>query len=203
LAATVALAACSSTGASSAPQKIGPTSAKVGAAEQARKTAGAATVDVTLNAAPAEVDLGGVRVSTWAFDGRIPGKEIRAKRGDLLRVQLRNGLPQDTTVHWHGVALRNDMDGVPDLTQAAIKSGNTFQYEFTVPDAGTYWFHPHVGVQLDRGLYAPLIIEDPAEPANYDQEVVVVLDDWLDGTGQDPDTVLTNLLQNGMGGMGA
>ncbi|MEC3974397.1 multicopper oxidase family protein [Amycolatopsis sp. H20-H5] len=200
LAATATLGACTSDS-SPAPTRIGPASAKVAAAEQARKKVGASTVDVTLTALPADVDLGGVRVSTWAFDGRIPGKEIRAKRGDLVRVQVHNALPQETSLHWHGLALRNDMDGVPGLTQDAVKPGGSYKYEFTVPDAGTYWFHPHVGVQLDRGLYAPLIVDDPSEPGDYDQEVVIVLDDWLDGTGQTPDAVYQNLLQNGMGGM--
>lgn len=104
-------------------------------------------------------------------------------------------------MHWHGLALRNDMDGVPGLTQPEVAPGATFDYAFAVPDAGTFWFHPHVGAQLDRGLYAPLIVEDPDEPGDYDRELVVVFDDWLDGTGRDPDQVLTELLANGMGGM--
>ena len=163
-------------------------------------------MNVALQAAPAEIDLGGgVRVSTWAYGGQLPGKEIRAKKGDVLRVDLRNNLPQDTTVHWHGLAIRNDMDGVPALTQDPVKAEADFRYEFTLPESGTFWFHPHVGMQLDRRLYAPLIIEDPAEPGKYDTEVVVVLDDWIDGTGTTPDAVLANLRQQGMtmgGGMG-
>ncbi|EUA77304.1 multicopper oxidase family protein, partial [Mycobacteroides abscessus] len=79
-----------------------------------------------------------------------------------------NGLPAPTTVHWHGIALRNDMDGVPDLTQPQIAAAGSFTYEFALAHAGTYWFHPHVGTQLDRGLYAPLIVEDPDERADYD-----------------------------------
>ncbi|MFL6121531.1 multicopper oxidase domain-containing protein [Actinophytocola sp.] len=74
-------------------------------------------------------------------------------------------------------------------------------YEFTVPDAGTYWFHPHVGTQLNTGLYAPLIVEDPADGADYDTELVVVLDDWLDGFGRSPDDVLADLRANGTPGM--
>src|SRR3546814_14041697 len=83
------------------------------------------------------------------------------------------------------------MDGVPGLTQPQIEPGATFGYEFTVPDAGTYFFHPHVGAQLDRGLYAPLIVEDPDEPGAYDREVVLVLDDWLDG--EEPERILSEL----------
>ena len=95
------------------------------------------------------------------------------------------------------------MDGVPGLTQPAVASGDSFGYDFTVPDAGTYFFHPHVGTQLDRGLYAPLIVEDPADGSDYDLEAVLVLDDWLDGVAGDPDRELERLRSEGMsmGGM--
>jgi FtsP/CotA-like multicopper oxidase with cupredoxin domain len=106
----------------------------------------------------------------------------------------------DTSIHWHGIALRNDADGVSGVTQAGIAAGTDYTYQFTVPDPGTYWFHPHVGVQLDRGLYAPLIVEDPHEPLSYDEEWVIVLDDWLDGVAGTPDDVLGRLRQ-GMHGM--
>ncbi len=148
-----------------------------------------------------DVDLGGRVVRTWSYGGQLPGREIRVRRGDLLRVSLRNDLPETTTIHWHGVALRNDMDGVPELTQPPIGARGSFRYEFTVPDAGTYFFHPHVGVQLDRGLYTPLIVEDPQAPGNYDTELVVVLDDWLDGLGRDPDGAFKELRAGGMGNM--
>ncbi len=180
---------------------VGAGSAAVAELERARRAAGQQAVDVRLAAVTGQVDLGGRAVSTWTYGGELPGPEIRVRRGDLLRVELRNDLPQPTTVHWHGLALRNDMDGVPGLTQPEIAAGAGFGYEFTVPDAGTYWFHPHVGTQLDRGLYAPLIVEDPDEPGGYDEELVVVFDDWLDGTGRDPDRVLADLLAVGMGGM--
>jgi multicopper oxidase len=99
------------------------------------------------------------------------------------------------------VAIRNDMDGVPGMTQAPVPAGREFSYAFAVAAAGTYWYHPHVGVQLDRGLYGPLIVEDPAEPAGYDHDWTVVLDDWIDGTGYTPGQVLA-ALRTGMGGMG-
>ncbi|MFZ2503510.1 MAG: multicopper oxidase family protein [Nocardioides sp.] len=139
------------------------------------------------------LDLGGVTVDTWAFGDSAPGPLIRATAGDMLRIRLDNQLPADTTVHWHGVALRNVADGVPGLTQDPIASGSSYLYEFTAPDPGTYFYHPHVGVQLDRGLYAPLIIDDPQEPGDYDLEWVLVLDDWIDGTGRTPDDVLADL----------
>ena len=149
-----------------------------------------------------DIDLGGVKVRTWAYDGRVPAKEIRLRKGQTLRAALTNKLPDATTVHWHGLAIPNRMDGVPVLTQPAVGSGQSFTYEFAPPDSGTYWLHSHVGTQLDRGLYGPLIIEDPSEKGNYDDELVVVLDDWIDGTGTNPDQVLANLKKNGMASMG-
>ncbi len=109
--------------------------------------------------------------------------------GDLVQVAVRNDLPESTSVHWHGLALRNDMDGVPGATQDPIAAGSDYTYEFIADQPGTYWFHPHVGPQLDRGLYGALIVEDPHEPLSYDDEWVVILDDWLDGVTGTPDEV--------------
>ncbi len=158
---------------------------------------------VVLTAQPASIDLGGPVVETWAYGEAVPGPLVRLPAGDRLVATVTNALPDPTSVHWHGIALRNDMDGVPGLTQKAIAAGRSMKYEFTAPDPGTYMFHSHVGTQLDRGLYAPLIVDDPAEPLVYDAEHVVVLDDWLDGTGRTPDSVLKELQAGGMdmGGM--
>lgn len=152
-----------------------------------------------MTAAASDIDLGGgVVVPTWAWDGQVPADEIRLSRGQSLRITLANDLPEPSTIHWHGLAIPNAMDGVPDLTQQPVAPGATFRYEFEVPDAGTYWAHPHYGSQLDRGLYAPLIIEDPADGDDYDDELTVVVDDWIDGTGTNPDAVLENLRRTGM-----
>lgn len=190
------VAACASRAPSATP--IGPTSPLVASAEQARQRSGAKVVTAQLTASPTTIDLGGVAVQTWAFNSQLPGPEIRLARGEVLRAELRNGLPQPSTIHWHGVALRNDMDGVPGLTQAPVAPQNTFTYDFTAPDAGTYWMHPHVGMQFDRGLYAPVVVTDPGDPGNYDVEAVIVVDDWLDGVAGDPDQRLEQLRKNGM-----
>lgn len=151
--------------------------------------AGQRIVEQALTAKPVMLDLGGPTVSTWAYGDSVPGPLVRATAGDFLKLRLDNQLPADTTIHWHGIRLHNKADGVPGMTQDPVPGGGTFLYEFTAPDPGTYFFHPHVGVQLDRGLYAPLIIDDPNEPGDYDAEWVVVLDDWVDGTGRTPDDV--------------
>lgn len=172
-------------------------------AEERRRRASARVHAVELTASVTTVDLGGPLVQTWAYDEAVPGRELRITAGDVLRARVRNALPAETSVHWHGVALRNDMDGVPGITQSPIDPSDEFTYEFTAPDPGTYFFHPHVGVQTDHGLYAPLIVEDPDEPGPYDVEQVVVLDDWTDGVGEEPDAILRQLLGSGhgMGGM--
>ncbi len=190
-------------------RSVGPHSAAVASTEAARHARGLVTT--SLRAAPSSVDLGGVVVDTWAFGDTVPGPTLRVEAGQVLRVDVRNDLPADTSVHWHGIRLRNDMDGVPMMTQDAIRPGGAFRYEFTAPDPGTYFFHPHVGVQLDRGLYGVLVVEDPHEPGRYDDEWVLVLDDWVDGTGRTPDDVLAGLTAgsgsadasggHGMGGM--
>lgn len=195
-----ALAACTNSG--SAPALVSPSGSAVAATEKRRGGTGRQH-KIALTAAPARVDLGGgVKANTWAFDGRTPGKEIRLSAGDTLVAELANRLPGKTTtsIHWHGIALRNDMDGMPPATQAAVRPGSTFTYRFVADAPGTYFFHPHVGVQLDRGLYAPLIVEDPREPLAYDDEWVVVLDDWVDGVTGTPDEVFAEL-KHGMGGM--
>jgi FtsP/CotA-like multicopper oxidase with cupredoxin domain len=175
-------------------------------ADAGQAPAGPTASQVTLAARETDIDLGGVTVRTWTYGNQLPGKETRLRKGERLQAELTNSLPQDVTVHWHGLAIPNPMDGVPVLTQAPVPKGQTFTYDFVVPDAGTYWFHSHVGTQLDRGLYGPLIIEDPDERADYD-ELVVIVDDWIDGTGTNPDQVLENLRKTGMkpmapGGMG-
>ncbi|MFE1288859.1 multicopper oxidase family protein [Streptomyces sp. NPDC058751] len=196
-----ALAACSG-GSSATPALVAPSGSAVAAAEKKRKGTGR-THEVTLTAAPAVLDLGGgIMARSWAFDGRAPGREIRLSAGDTLAAELSNQLPDKTatSIHWHGIAMRNDMDGVPPVTQQTVRAGANFTYRFITDAPGTYFFHPHVGVQLDRGLYAPLIVEDPEEPLSYDDEWVVVLDDWVDGVTGTPDEVLAEL-RHGMGGM--
>jgi FtsP/CotA-like multicopper oxidase with cupredoxin domain len=159
--------------------------------------------EFTLEAAPLDFELGGRTVQTWGYNGGVPGPEIRLTEDDTLRVRLKNRLPAETTIHWHGIVLPNGMDGVPDVTQPPVKGGEDFAYEFVVPAAGTYMYHSHVGLQLDRGLYGPLIVEPRREELDYDREYSLVLDDWLDGVDGTPEDAFRELRAGGaMGGMG-
>lgn len=117
--------------------------------------------------------------NVWSYDGTEPGPVIRVRQGTPLRVSVKNGLAEGTTVHWHGIRLPNAMDGVPGLTQPLIPSGGTFEYAFTPPDAGTFWYHSHTdsAVQLGRGLAGALIVEEPTPPT-ADRDLLWVIQDW-------------------------
>jgi FtsP/CotA-like multicopper oxidase with cupredoxin domain len=137
---------------------------------------------LNLTAAPARWPLVGKphpATDVWAYETRIPGPAIRLQQGEPVRITVKNELPEDTTVHWHGTRLPNAMDGVPGLTQKPIKPGESFTYEFTPPDAGTFWYHPHADSlrQLGRGLAGALIVEE-REPVAVDRDVLWVLTDW-------------------------
>jgi FtsP/CotA-like multicopper oxidase with cupredoxin domain len=134
-----------------------------------------------MRAAPSLVQIfdDGPATPVLAFNDSVPGPVIRAKRGERVRVRVINDLDEPTTVHWHGVRIDNAMDGVPDLTQKPIAPGESFDYDFVAPDAGTYWYHSHFRTyeQVDRGLYGALIIEEP-EPIGVDRDIWLVFDDW-------------------------
>jgi len=119
------------------------------------------------------------RTVVWCYGGSVPGPEIRLRQGESLRVSVENRLAQDTTVHWHGLRIPNAMDGAPYVTQPPIQPGDSFTYQFTPPDAGTYWYHPHAdsAEQVGRGLMGALIIEEP-QPLPVDRDVVWVLGDF-------------------------
>ena len=203
------LAACGAkTPSSIGGAAVGPTDPAVERRDAPRRRPGATTVSANVTAAPTTVTIGGREVATWAFGDRPGTGGIRANVGDLVEATFINNLPSANTLHWHGIALRNDMDGVHDLTQPAVDTGGQFTYRFTVPDAGTYWFHPHMGLELDKGLYAPLIVEDPNDPIDFDVDVTLMLDDWLDGHGPTQEEVLADLQKDGghsghMGGGGS
>lgn len=135
-----------------------------------------------LRLAPATARLLGANeppVAVWAFNAKVPGPEIRVRQGERARVVVVNQLAEATTVHWHGVRVPNDQDGVPYLTQKPIGPNERFVYEFDCIDAGTFWYHPHQRSfeQVGRGLYGALIVEEP-QPIRVDRDLTWVLDDW-------------------------
>lgn len=152
------------------------------AALPATKSNAATLKEYRITAAPTRVPIVGAphpQTDVWTYGGRVPGPEVRLRQGERLRLVIENKLPEATTVHCHGIRLPNAMDGVPHLTQKPIEHGETFIYEFDCPDAGTFWYHPHINSaeQLGRGLYGALIVDEHDPPA-IDREAVWVLDDW-------------------------
>ena len=130
-------------------------------------------------------NLNGQRYTMYGFNGQYPGPLIEVARGSEIVVAFSNHLPESTTVHWHGVRLDNRFDGAADLTQAAVSPGGTFTYRVRFPDAGIYWYHPHVreDVQQELGLYGNLLVRSPdgAEYGPANREQVLLLDDLLVG----------------------
>ena len=171
----------------------------IAATEAARPHTGR-TVTATLIPQPATIDLGGTNARTLAYGNAIPGPLIRANVGDELAVTVTNRLNHPTSVHWHGIALRNDMDGADPATPS-IDAGRDFTYRFSVPHPGTYWAHPHTELDADFGLYLPVIVDDPREPGKYDAEWIVVLDDWTNGIGKTPQQLFDDLRGQQMGSM--
>ncbi len=123
----------------------------------------------------------GAPTAIWGYNGDVPGPLLRFKKGEEIKVRLINKLDQDTSLTWHGVRIINAMDGVVGLTQKPVPPGGSFDYRFTPPDSGLYWYHPHVlpfiAEQLDRGLYGVMIVDEP-EPPQADRDVLVVISDW-------------------------
>lgn len=124
-------------------------------------------------------------------NGQLPAPLLRWREGDNITLNVTNHLNTDTSIHWHGILLPFQMDGVPGVTFPGIKSGETFTYEFPLQQAGTYWYHSHSGLQEQLGHYGPIVIEPKgADPIAYDREYVVVLSDW---TFEDPHRVFAKL----------
>ena len=179
----------------------GPGSASMNRRDFLRTTPGVAALALALpasaqqprrlEAGAAEQSLAGAghpRTAVWAYNGSVPGPELRYRQRERLRIAVENRLDVETTIHWHGIRLPNAMDGVPHLTQPPIAArGGRFLYEFDLPDAGTYWYHPHLGSpeQVGRGLYGALIVEE-RDPPKVDRDLVWVLSDWrLDRQARD------------------
>ncbi|MBL9188365.1 MAG: copper resistance system multicopper oxidase [Opitutaceae bacterium] len=150
---------------------------------------GASVVDLTID----KMDFGiGDRVGqAVTVNGSLPAPLLRFRQGQEIELRVTNRLKERSSIHWHGILLPNDMDGVPGVTFKGIDPGETFVYRFPLKQYGTYWYHSHSGMQEQLGLYGPLVI-DPAEPEpfTYAREYVVMLSDW---TFSDPMRLLAKL----------
>jgi FtsP/CotA-like multicopper oxidase with cupredoxin domain len=137
--------------------------------------------EFTLTASQIDWELQpGVPVKAWAYNGQVPGPEIRVREGDHVRITLVNHLPVGTTIHWHGVNVPPDMDGPAGLNQAPVEPGQSFVYDFIATPAGTRWYHSHtdVATQVMLGLYGAFIVEPKAHAVHYDRDYTYILTEW-------------------------
>ena len=145
---------------------------------------GVKVFDLTCEEIQWEVEPGR-KVKAWAYNGQVPGPQIRVREGDRVRVNLLNNLPESTAIHFHGLELPNDQDGVPFITQPPVKPGERYTYEFTVPNAGSHMYHSHhnAAVQVGLGLLGAFIVEPRKRLAAHraDVDYVMVLNDGSHG----------------------
>ena len=139
--------------------------------------------------------FGGRDGTAVTINGTVPGPMLRFREGETVTLRVTNRLDEDTSLHWHGLLLPSDQDGVPGVSFPGIRPGETFTYRYPVRQNGTYWYHSHSSVQEQLGNYGALVIDPPArDPFAYDREHVVMLSDW---TFQDPYRVLAVLKKQG------
>ena len=161
------------------------------AADRSQARASLAGTDFDLAIGETLMDFTGAPRVAVTVNDSVPAPTLRWREGDTVTLRVANRLQEETSIHWHGILLPANMDGVPGLSFNGIPPGETFTYRFTVRQAGTYWYHSHSAFQEQRGLYGALVIEprDP-EPFRYDRDHVVMLSDWTD---ENPDRVFTKL----------
>ena len=155
--------------------------ARKSGAPAGRNTGGVLSGDsIALSIGAAKFGVGDRTGAAVAVNGSIPAPLIRLREGQKVRIAVTNTLAQQSSIHWHGLLVPFQMDGVPGLSFPGIDPGETFTYEFPIMHSGTFWYHSHSGMQEAEGLYGPILI-DPAEPdaaAPFDREYVLMLADW-------------------------
>ena len=151
--------------------------------------------DITLRIARQTMRIDGKLSRAIGINGTVPAPLVRLKEGQTAKLTVVNDLDEDSSIHWHGLILPFQMDGVPGVSFPGIKPKTTFVYEFPIKQSGTYWYHSHSGLQEQQGHYGPIVI-DPADadPIAYDREHVIVLSDW---TFLHPHALVTKLKQEG------
>lgn len=173
--------------------RLVPSFARRPAGLRAAYEVGAGAVDLAIE--HVALPFGGRRGQAVTVNGSVPGPLLRFREGDSAILRVANHLTEDTSIHWHGILLPPEMDGVPEVSFPGIPPGETFEYRFPIRQTGTYWYHSHSGLQEQLGVYGPLIIDPQGpEPVPYDREHVILLSDW---TFEDPHRVLRNLKKMG------
>ena len=138
-----------------------------------------------------KIRIGGRDVMAKTINGSVPGPTLHLREGEPVTIIVTNELDEPTSLHWHGVLVPTEMDGVPGVSFPGIKAGETFTYRFTPRQSGTYWYHSHSDAQEQSGVYGPLLIEPAkADPFTYDSDYVIMLSDW---SKEDPNRVLAKL----------
>jgi CopA family copper-resistance protein len=150
----------------------------------------AKVVEYDLTLAQQEVNFTGKPRKGMTINGGIPGPTLRFREGDIARIRVHNRMDVDTSIHWHGILVPPDMDGVPYVSFPPIKPHNTFTYEFPIRQSGTYWYHSHTNLQEQKGVYGGIVIEPRGGERQVDRDYVVVLSDWTD---EKPHAVLRTL----------
>jgi CopA family copper-resistance protein len=151
--------------------------------------------DIALTIENSPFTVGGRTGKAITINGTLPAPLLRMREGDRVHLAVTNRLEEDTSIHWHGFLIPFDMDGVPGVSFPGIRPGQTFHYEFTLRQSGTYWYHSHSGLQEQAGHYGPVIIDPAAQdPVQYDREHVMVLSDWA---FMSPERIFTQLKQEG------
>ena len=148
--------------------------------------------DLSIGTAP--VNITGARRSATIVNGSLPAPTLRWRQGDTVTLRVRNTLPTTSSIHWHGMIVPADMDGVPGLSFMGIAPGETYAYRFKVNQSGTYWYHSHSRFQEQTGLYGAIVIEPREQRLRADREHVVLLSDWSDA---DPEWLFATLKKQG------
>lgn len=141
------------------------------------------------------VNFAGETRRAIAINNQIPAPTLHFKEGDKVTIHVHNRLDKETALHWHGVLVPWQMDGVLGINQKGIPPGGVFHYQFTVKQSGTYWYHAHAGLQEQQGLYGAFIIDPLKSPSyRYNKDYTIVLSDW---SNTNPEQILANLKKEG------
>ncbi len=159
----------------------------------ASSSAGAALVEYDVTIEEKTLSPAGKSTSVFTINGQLPGPTLRFREGDVARIRVHNQLREPTLLHWHGLRVPNDQDGVPDITTPSIQPGTSFTYEFPIKQSGTYWYHSHQGLQEQKGLLGSIVITPrEGESIQADRDHVVLMSDW---TNESTNEVLRTLVR--------